>query len=886
MGDTEFRHGRKVHIVLARGLVFLSLILSVPSICCGWQGATVIQDPYLGHYLSRLNLQRLRNVHLENRLAHLSSDSEESEYERLSIATELAESYINQITSNIDDDEKQTVHRGKLANLQTACPQLAHPRIDAAILTADFAKIQADFFRWRSNTSNLQLAKSLEKEIQNALTNWIKNSEVVSNRIIELTAKSEKSFGGIRFQQSLEQFAALESQLKFVGGWIKYYEFAFLAGSTRQNEAKQLAILNQAEQVFLELLQFKSIQDLIDNEFDPDEFGLSWVSRSVLGLAMISTAKGNQDDAELLFSILKKSDQATSILADVDWWTLQAAAISGKWQLATRLAQRKIVDSGLEEVPHTRYWLACITLSTETTTPKLETIGLATIGMQGLLREDRFALAEKMVKDKSIQLPKSSFTELWFQGYRSYELANDNQNPKSLQTAERMIEQAILIKQPTVTRLDLAKCRYLLAWIKFRLEKNSEAEKLFRIASLGLRSIDEANAAKALWVRIVSLKKLATVDPSYNRRIPTAINELIRLYPRTSYAEKAAFEQARFQFDDADPQKAIEKLGKLPDSHPSFVQAQLEILRLKHNILLATSSSSNTYDSRLSEFHTLTESFLSICPDNERCAQAISMLVDIHLAGTKPNTEEVTQWLSRAKSYVERLAESNSITADFRFQKYRVATLMGNTTVRDEEIKWLTSRNNSVKHYKVAVLIDQARALEKKINNSTDMTEKTALLRRSYGINQSLLNLFGSEKKHLLENQNARIICSKIAEIESELGLTEQAITRLEQLYELFSERREYVYRLAKLYSKTASDSKALPLWIKLGKGTEAGSEMWLESKYHSIEIQSRKHDDNGGDLNLRLLQILRQSQTLAPKMSEVWKRKFKDLESRLLENQ
>ncbi len=811
----------------------------------------------LQNYLTRLGLDDLSIVVLRQQL-----DKQPGKSAQLNIATKLANYYTKQIQQNKNNIDGQLEARQQLSKLQQRFAELKHPKFAVAVLSADFSHAQSQFFSWvTSQQTNKTVHDQLAKKFAALNRQWTvimtaAKTELDRQNAVKAAAKTPE------LHEIDDELVAIISQLEFIGGWQKYY----LSILTTDQRDRYLA---ESRNNFLSLIGVESLDELTKLKPEELELEISWVSRSVLGLAMVSSAESNRFTSKL-FEFLSDARVPSAIRSDVDWWEFQSAALARQWKKSTEILRRKLqADSQSRDNP--RLWLSglqCVKLADD----PAEVSELVRYGLQGLARENQFQTTQKFCDENPSLIDDTKFVFQWLSAQREYEQGEKNTRQIHFANCKKLIEKAIKSNEPTVRKIDLARCRYLLGWTEFRLGNYERSTKLFRQASLGLRSRDPDSAAKALWIRIVAIRNSSKRTESDSRKIVSALNEIRRLFPGTTYDEKAAFELSKLRTASGSIRDTIQKLQKIPPDNSAFAQAQLEISRLYFESLKDPKLSEDQRSNLLSEFCTTVDQMLKKnIVDQTTKSKSAALVIESLLAEQPPNIAEANKWIQRAD---DAIGKSYSKSADLAFQKFRIAKMSNKTSQAVQHAQWLASTDNTNRSYKIAALIFLAKHHDQLLaQTSFDSYQAVAL--KTEKIYEALSGLLGNDSQTLKTKPNARTAFARLADLRSQNGKTDQAIQNYEKLRQALPNYQRYILRLAQLKTDSGQTDNALELWRKLASGTKPGSESWYESKFNVIKIVGKNDPPAARS-------ILNQTQRLSPNMPDAWKAKFDKLATTL----
>ncbi len=838
------------------------------------QESRLRKDQQVRRYLQKLNLDQLAVQQLEDELKVADARV------RPELALELATIYTAQIRNEVRGQIAQTGQgttssaaveavRKKLAKLTDEFDELNHPKFATALISIEFSRNQNAFFVWAGNRDGTETPKKLSNQFKQLGETWSEEYKNVQSRIDEYNRKVDNRIETSELRNRIDELTAIRSQLEFIGGWLCYYE-GILDPSNRRRK------MLDARELFLDLLQLGSDVQFADLDADELELEVDWFSRSLIGIGCASLATGNVREQEQIFGLLQNAKVSPLVRAELDWWAFQGAAFVNNWDRAKELAQRKLESSSKQPPSRetARFWLTMANTSFASKDAP-QAIVIRLIAYQGLARENQFNVIDELNRKHKYTLPEGSFVDDWLKGYQAYTKAEETDDLETYVKAKSFIESAINSKSKNVGRIDLAQLRYLLAWIELRQKQFEPAAKKFRQASLGLRNFDRETAAKALWIRIVALRNLDQNDPAEVRRLNSALNEIVRLFPESIYAEKASFELTRLRFAKSDPLEAVKRLEKLPEENTNFAAAQFEIVRLYYQYLNGAGKTSQDREQTEDAFvafgrRTVQQEKVSA----ENRAKSTTLYVDYWLSTNPPQLNQAKEWNRIGLNMIGKLGPGSDIISDIRFQTFRIAKQENDARLIESEARWLAGPLNRNRNYKSAALIYLAKDYDDRVADA-NADEREQILNKTIELYSNLCRFLGQSKSNLQQSSNARIAFARLADLQAMKGDIEPAIAKFEILHQVQPRKESYLLRLAQLMTQNGNREQAMIYWRKIASGSKAGSPTWLEAKYQII-LHLAKSDPQ------QAKSVLRQTVKLVPGLNQEWTDRFKKLENEI----
>jgi len=134
-------------------------------------------------------------------------------------------------------------------------------------------------------------------------------------------------------------------------------------------------------------------------------------------------------------------------------------------------------------------------------------------------------------------------------------------------------------------------------------------------------------------------------------------------------------------------------------------------------------------------------------------------------------------------------------------------------------------------------------------------------------IYQRLSGLLGQSEKQLKSSANARVAFARLGELQQLAGKSIESNRILQTLVDIFPGNAKYLRNLA--VAKMAGDpGAAREIWQRLASGSEAGSDLWFESKWQLAKILATTDKDSAS-------QLLKQTMQLGGEMPDSWRRSY-----------
>lgn len=822
----------------------------------------------LGALLDRLGLDELELFRLDRKFEG-SNDREQKK----KIARQLVQLYSQQLLQQASELAQKgsgggteiQASRDRLSQLTAEFQELNQPPVRVAVIFADYMSAESQFNVWRSDLKNADARNVASSSFDSIIRRIESLKGQLESELGKLTEGATSDID--RDEALLRQEAKLEgliSQLQYIGGWCFYYR-----GVCHHNAELSQGFYSRADEEFRKLLNVGADQNLAETEVDWFDLDSVWVSRTVLGLALAEQALTRPDGAQGCFSILSESRVPRSIRDRLPIWQFYSFLYPQKFEVLRRVIQKQSSQRPFGN-QDTTYWF-----TVGASAPQIAQSGdrdlaaiVAKIAAIQLAKLNKFQLIERLITEEKISLDdfESGFFENWIRANRWFNLADQKQNVTLYGQAEKALREA-LNQSNAVDPVDAARCRYLLAWCQFRLQNYSAAANNYRRSAVVLRSVDPAISAGAMWLRYQALMKTRQRQQS----ILLALDELERMHPGSRYSQKAEFERMRIKASNGD-QNSIDALHAVATTDPNYAAVQLELCRLDHVGWTRTLASDDT-SARNASAKKLRDSVRTILADKDITDPSIlvqAMLFDIDrcIRGIPQKLEQADRYLNRSSRWADKLEPSHAALSELQFQKFQVAKLQEQHDAAAAIAELVVEDANI--SYKQAALVYLAQVSDKQVVESSG-AQKDAAIQNAIARYGQLVESLGSSINDLRNSQNSRVALARMADLEMQAKMPEQADKHYQDLLTVAPNNQIYLQQSGRIKVARSDFDNALLIWRKIGKGVPVGGEDWIEAKYYVVLSLKNTGSDSARP-------VLDQTLKLCPSLPDHWKQKFKQL--------
>lgn len=868
MGDSTYRNGS--HCPQRRKLWLLGLSLGLFVWLIAFESAFAVQSitadrehELLREYLGRNQLHRL-----ELRAIELEFSRELDRDKRTELASELAAQYREFLLSGNRDTIGEVARRASA--LINEFPNLGTLTMRLSISHANYLNVESQFVDWWESGGKQNSRDNLLANLNDSYQELLKQIEDNNRQRTSLLAdipmtSSEKSDRRIE----LERIEARLIHANYLRGWISYFQ-AIVPFDVDRNK------LDESHAAFYRVIKLERTETI-------DQVDKKWIdvsspqsSRVFAGLAMVYAAQNKNQASRFCFEQIQptRSQRFRSLVYGRQWTAAKTmAGQQGEVGEATNQPLNSAGSSNAPGPPRTRpsseFWSTVYSAGVvaanfhATNAPHQETVrDLQRLGLLGLVRDFDGEKIRQLVFRHRIEFQNQATEDLWIQGLLEYQIADGN--PEVLELARVKLEQAVASLDENFDTLDRSRMQLLLGLIAFEQGQFENAIEL----SATERSIldqDKLLAEKLGWLRCRALIELTERDNRFVNRALAALNQFESNFPGSSVSDRISFEKTRLTGLLVFPAEALAEWLKIDSRDPYFVEAQLEVVKLRHRVWSQMFQGSGQDKNREQQAY---DELLS-ADRNYRSLQqtaAQDRLVSLYIAISasiqrKTAFENVAAMISQAEQEVRSLAGSsdNSVGPDpilqyYRFLNYRNAD---QNESANELASWLVENTENEKH-EIAGLVFLAQQAEK----------RSAPVNEIIGNYEKLSERLGTDTAALASSRNARVVAARLVDLYIEQEKFQPALQLNTKLLNFKPDQQAYLLSAARIYSRSGDCKSAIPIWRRLSGASRAGSELWVESKFETIKCLSLNDSETA-------TQVLRQTMALSGTLSDSWRTRF-----------
>jgi hypothetical protein len=792
----------------------------------------------------------------ERKLDDLLLDQLESRFElttnsqaREELAKRLATLYGQKLLA-LDKDSQQLLKRTR--ELISLYPRFETGRLRVAMLHARYLDSEQSFLDWIRTGSKFEAKEELESSLETLFGD-------LSNALSALMRRSEELFAAGQLNRDRRPLDAERKEVEaeamhcqFLTGWSSY----FLA-MLRENQRAEL--LEQSESRFREFLQLDQQTVLSDYDSRWFDFSSAWHVRAISGLAAIALARGQESQANSLYSLIESNAVSQESRESVIRFRFLGHCYCGQFKEAANVVRNRKAISAMSKSGKVRLWATVVDASRAAP----NSAELKQIALLGLTREmagDR--LVVEFEKDPAGE-KADSFESNWIAGYVQFWKA-ENGKATSTENAKQFLEKAIAVgatQQPAVDPSDIARCRYLLAWLKLKANDTEAAVGMFSEVAKILATEDPQLASESAWLAAKTNIRLGNRNPGGANDAWNALERFIRSWPDSPHVASASFEKLKIELRSMRPEDAIERLKRISPNDENHASALLETAAQRYRIWQNQTGSETSLNGLKNACGEVDSSSSSTAGQKVR---ANFLLIDALSRLATPDLAQIDALIQRSTSLLSQIEDDKMVRAELLYYQMRLGPQTADGTVASGIAEELVEVGKGTR-FELPALIQLAQHRDAKLSETKTDPNELAL---AIDIYRRLSSLLGQDEEKLKSSANARVAFARLGELQQLADQSLESERTFQTLVDIFPGNAKYLRNLAVAKSDSRS---AKEIWQRLASGSDAGSELWFESKFELAKILASSDRQSA-------IQILKQTMQLGGEIPEPWRQAYESL--------
>ena len=798
----------------------------------------VRENDRLESWLEKRKLDGLLQDQLESRL-----ESTLDAKDREQIAKRLATLYGKRLLS-VDGDSQELLKQTR--ELISLYPRFESGRLRVAMLHARYLDSEKMFRDWiragagvDEKTKLESILQRLEEDLSNALSALLRRSE-------ELFSAGQLSRDRRDFEVERQTVEAEALHCQFLAGWSSY----FLA---MMREKDRAALLDQSELRFREFLQLDQQTMLVEYDSRWFDFSSAWHVRAIAGLAAIGTARGEESTAMKLYKLIEANAMTRDSREAVIRFRFLGNCYCGKYDAATNVVRDRKGIAAMSRGGRIRLWVAAVeTLRASGSTD------LRQLALNGLTRNMAGELlVQEYEKSSKVETVPNSFEACWIAGYAEF-WKSENGEPNSAAKARQLLKKAVSLESDS-NRNDVARCRYLLAWLLLKQNEIEPAIGMFAQAADQLSNVDPQLASESAWLAAKNALRRGGQDASRVNDAWNRLERFVRTWPDSPHANRASFEKLKIELRSMPATDAIRRLNEISPNDENHGASLLETAAQRYRLWQSQPSNQNTFEKFRNSCN---EASSSRSTNAGQKLRANFLLIDATLR-TNGDSEQVVGLLEKCATIVEQVEEPELAQAELLYYRMQSAIRLGDAD-KAYDIAAKIAEVGKGTRFELPGLIQMAQYLDASLAGENADTET---LDAAIAVYRRLSQRLGSETEKLKSSANARIALTRLGELQQLDGQSVESESNFQILVDSFPGNANYLRNLAIAKSGRDVDG-AKQLWQRIASGSEAGTDLWFESKLELARILANQDRASA-------VKLLKQTMQLGGKLPDVWQQPY-----------
>ena len=800
------------------------------------------ENAALESWLSERKLDNLLLEQLESRLESTTNAGARQE-----IAKRLATLYGQKLLS-LDEDPQSLLKRTR--ELISLYPRFETGRLRVAMLHARYLDGEKEFLDWIREGEKFAAKDELESSLETLFGD-------LSNALSALVRRSEELFvsGQLdRDRRPLEaERRAVEAEAlhcQFLAGWSSYF-LAMLRDDER-TELLQLSELRFRE--FLQLDQQTLLSDYDARWFD---FSSAWHVRAISGLAAIALARNDESQATHLYSLIESNAVTQQSREAVIRFRFLGHCYCEQFKEAANVVRNRKAMATMSRAGKVRLW-ATVADASSSAPNSNELIQMALIGLTREMAGERLVIE---FENHASNEKADSFETCWIAGYVQF-WKSENGDSKAADQAKQLLTKAIAVsanQQSAPDPLDVARCRYLLAWLKLKENDNQSAVGIFNDVAGTLSSADPQLASESAWLAAKTAVRLAGRDSSQSNGAWNMLERFVRSWPDSPHVAKASFEKLKMELRSMPPADAVQRLKEISPRDETYADALLETAAQHYRLWKIQPEGEDSLAKLQNACGDVTSSRSTTAGQKVR---SNFLLIDV-LSRTVPlDRDQIDTLLKRSIQLLEQIDDDKSLRAELLYYQMQIGPRAADGIQVSDVAEELAEVGKGTR-FELPALIQLAQDQDAKLSEGGANPDQ---LSATITIYQRLSALLGQSEEQLKSSGNARVALARLGELQQLAGQSNESERVFQTLLDVFPGNAKYLRNLA--IAKTGDQHSAKEIWQRLASGSEAGSELWFESKWQLAKILAATDKASA-------LKLLKQTMQLGGEMPESWRRAY-----------
>ena len=797
------------------------------------------EDVALELWLQQRKLDGLLQQHLESRL-----ESTTDSVLRDEIAKRLATLYGKRLLSVDGDSQKLLKRTGELIAIY---PGLETGRLRVAMLHARYLESETMFRDWiragagtgKRNELESTL-RTLDEDLSSALSALMRRSE-------ELFAAGQLNRDRRNLDLERQSVEAEALHCQFLAGWSSYF-LAMLREKDRE------VLLEQSELRFREFLQLDKQTVLLDYDSRWFDFSSAWHVRAIAGLAAIKTARDDESLALHLYKLIESNAMTRDSREAVIRFRFLGNCYCGKYDAATNVVRNRKGIAAMSRGGRVRLWVTVLDTLRASSSAELKRFALT-----GLTRNMAGEILVREYEKETEQKTQNSFESCWTAGYIDF-WKSENGEPLAAESARKLLNKAVALGDDQ-DPVDVARCRYLLAWLMLKQNKIEDSIGIFSQVAQQLAESDPQLASESEWLAAKTAIRPGGSQAGRTNDAWSRLERFVRAWPDSPHANRASFEKLKIELRSMPPDDAIGRLEEFSPGDENYGASLLETAAQNYRIL----QSAPDDESDFGKFQVACSEVASSRSTNAgQKLRANFFLADALLRKTPPNYEELLLLFQRSELLLGQIDDPEHARNELLYYRMRCGKSKRDDGMMMEAATAILDAGKGTR-FELPALIELAQYHDSSLTGQSKPDSEKLVA--AIDVFERLSDRLGSDAVKLKSSANARVAFARLGELKQVAGQSAESEKIFRALLDYFPGNANYLRSLA--ISKSGRDARAAKeIWQRIASGSDAGSDLWFESKLELAKILANQDGASA-------IKLLKQTMQLGGDMPDSWRQSY-----------
>ena len=374
--------------------------------------------------------------------------------------------------------------------------------------------------------------------------------------------------------------------------------------------------------------------------------------------------------------------------------------------------------------------------------------------------------------------------------------------------------------------------------------------------------MDSQLASESAWLAAKNALRLSGRDASRVNDAWNRLERFVRTWPDSTHANQASFEKLKIELRSMPATDAIRRLNEISSNDENHGASLLETAAQNYRLWQAQPDNPGTFKDFSAACREVSSSRSTNAGQKLR---SNFLLIDAMLRMKGQDNEEVALLLQRCATLADQVEEPDLARTELVYYRMQTAIGQGDVDKAHEMAAKLVETGKGTR-FELPGLIQMAQFLDASVDAENSNAESYASAIEVY---QRLSQRLGRETDQLKASANARVALARLGELQQLAGQSIESESNFQILVDSFPNNANYLRNLAKAKTDRAPDS-ARQIWQRLASGSEAGSDLWFESKLELAKIL-------GNQDKASATKLLKQTMQLGGDLPETWQRSYED---------